>query len=149
VGGGWRMQQKGEMGGGRDTQADLLWVWTQTIRTKSSLAWPHDGGEALGSLGTKILGGHKLAPGTTSSSRLCVKVIDQHTNNITPWLRNTQLFPHRLRILGLAPKGLDSSTVAHRLCTRSVHDRSHTLLSNSLYSSAPAFRPYHHWKSSM
>jgi len=30
------------------------------------LAWPHDGGEALGSLGTKILGGHKLAPGTTS-----------------------------------------------------------------------------------
>jgi len=39
-------------------------------------------------------------PCTTSSSRLRVKVIDHHTNNITPWLRNTQLFPHRLRILG-------------------------------------------------
>ena len=45
-------------------------------------------------------GGHKLAPGTTSPLRLRVKVIDHHTNNITPWLRNTQLFPHRLRILG-------------------------------------------------
>ena len=53
-----------------------------------------------------------------------------------------------VRPLGLAPKGLDSS-VAHRLCTRSAHDHSHTLLSNALFSSAPAFRPYHHWKSSM
>jgi len=26
------------------------------------------------------------------------------------------------------------------------HDRSHTLLPNALYSSAPAFRSYHHWK---
>ena len=64
------------------------------------LAWPHDGGETLGNLGTKILGGHKLAPGITSPLRLRIKVIDHHTNNITPWLRDTQLFPHRLRILG-------------------------------------------------
>jgi len=42
-------------------------------------------------------------------------------------------------ILGLAPWGLDSSTVAHRLCRISTHDRSHTLLPNALYSSAPAF----------
>jgi len=45
-----------------------------------------------------------------------------------------------------APKGLDSSTVAHRLCTISAYDRSHTLLTNALYSSAPAFRPNHRWK---
>ena len=46
--------------------------------------------------------------------------------------------------LGLAPKGLDSLTIAHRLCTRLAHDCSHTLLTNALYSSAPAFRLYHH-----
>jgi len=63
-------------------------------------AWPHDGGETLGSLGSRILGGHKLVPGTTSPLRLRVKVIDHHSNNITPWLRNTQLFPYRLRIIG-------------------------------------------------
>ena len=66
----------------------------QLLESKSlPLAWPHDGGEALGSLGTRILGGHKLTPGTSSPLRLRVKVIDHHTNNITPWLRNTQLFP--------------------------------------------------------
>ena len=52
-------------------------------------------------------------------------------------------------LLGLAPKGLDSSTVAHRLCTISAHDRSHTLLTNALYSSAPALRPYDDSKNSM
>jgi len=52
-------------------------------------------------------------------------------------------------LLGLAPKSLDSSTAAHRLCKISVHDRSHTLLPNALYSLAPVFRPYHHWKNSM
>jgi hypothetical protein len=73
----------------------------QVLESKSlPSAWPHDGGEALGNLGTKILGGHKLALCTTSPSRLRVKVIDHHTNSITPWLRNTLLFPHRLRILG-------------------------------------------------
>jgi len=63
-------------------------------------AWLHDGGEALGNLGIKILGGYKLAPYTASPSRLRVKVIDHHTNSNTPWFRNTQMFPHRLRILG-------------------------------------------------
>ena len=52
-------------------------------------------------------------------------------------------------LLGLAPKCHNSSTVAHRLCMISAHGRSHTLLPNALYSSAPTFRPYHHWKSSM
>ena len=47
------------------------------------LAWPHDGGEALGSLGTKILGGHKLAPGTTSPLRLRVKVGSPMSERIT------------------------------------------------------------------
>ena len=66
-------------------------------------AWNHDGGEALGNLGNKILGGYKLAtqPASPSSlSRLGVKVIDHHTNRLTPWFRNTQVLPHRLRILG-------------------------------------------------
>jgi len=63
-------------------------------------AWFHDGGEALGNLGIKILGGHKLAPYTASPSRLRVKVIDHHTNSNTPWFWKTQLFPRRLRILG-------------------------------------------------
>jgi len=73
----------------------------QVLESKSlPSAWLHDGGEALGNLGMKILGGHKLAPYTASPSRLRVKVIDHHTNSITPWFRNTQLFPHRLRILG-------------------------------------------------
>jgi len=63
-------------------------------------AWLHDGGEALGNLGIKILGGYKLAPYTASPSRLRVKVIDHHMNSNTPWSRNTQLFPHRLRIPG-------------------------------------------------
>ena len=49
--------------------------------------------------------------------------------------------------LGLTPKGLDSSIVAHRVCTISAHDRSHTVL--TLYSSALAFRPYHYWKNSI
>jgi len=66
-------------------------------------AWIHDGGEALGNLGNKIFGGYKLAtqiasPG--SLSRLWVRVIDHHTNRYTPWFRNTQMLPHRLRILG-------------------------------------------------
>ena len=52
-------------------------------------------------------------------------------------------------LLGLAPKSLDSSTVAHRWCTISTHERSHTLLPNALYSSAPAFRPFNYWKKSM
>ena len=56
-------------------------------------AWLHDGGEALGNLGIKILGGYKLAPYTASPSRLRVKVIDHHTNSNTPWLRNTQHTP--------------------------------------------------------
>ena len=46
---------------------------------------------------------------------------------------------------GSRAQGLDSSTVAHRLCAISAHDRSHTLLPNALYSSAPVFQPYHHW----
>jgi len=52
-------------------------------------------------------------------------------------------------LLGLAPKGLDSSTVADWLCTISTHDRSCMLLPNALYSSTLAFRPCHHWKNSM
>jgi len=66
-------------------------------------AWNHDGGEALGNLGNKILGGYKLVtqPASPSSlTRLWVKVIDHHTNRHTPWFRNTQVLPHRLRILG-------------------------------------------------
>ena len=65
-------------------------------------AWIHDGSEALGNLSSKIFGGYKLATQTTSSgslSRLWVKVIDHHTNRYTPWFRNTQMLPHRLRIL--------------------------------------------------
>jgi len=39
----------------------------QVLESKSlPSAWPHDGGETLGNLGTKILGGHKLEPCTTS-----------------------------------------------------------------------------------
>jgi len=65
-------------------------------------AWNHDGGEALGNLGNKIFGGYKLATQPVSPSsllRLWVKVID-HTNGHTPWFRNTQMLPHRLRFLG-------------------------------------------------
>ena len=54
----------------------------------------------MGNLGIKILGGYKLAPYTASPSRLRDKVIDHHRNSNTPWSRNTQLFPHRLRIPG-------------------------------------------------
>ena len=66
-------------------------------------AWSHDGGETLGNLGNKIVGGYKLATQAAtlgSLSRLWVKVIDHHTNRHTPWFRNIQMFPHRLRILG-------------------------------------------------
>jgi len=66
-------------------------------------AWNHDGGEALGSLGNKILGGYKLVRQPASPSpqtRVCVKVIDHYTNIHTPWSRNTQILPHRFRILG-------------------------------------------------
>jgi len=66
-------------------------------------AWNHDGGDAVGNLGNKIFGGYKLAtqPASPSSlSRLWVKVIDHHTNRYMPWFGNTQMLPHRLRILG-------------------------------------------------
>jgi len=66
-------------------------------------AWNHDGGEALGSLGNKILGGHKLVIQPASPippTRVYVKVIDHRMNIHTPWFRNTQTLPHRLRILG-------------------------------------------------
>jgi len=65
-------------------------------------AWNHDGGEALGSLGNKILGGYKLVIQPASPSpliRVYVKVIDHYTNIHTPWFRNSQTLPHRLRIL--------------------------------------------------
>ena len=45
--------------------------------------------------------------------------------------------------------GLKAQQLLIDCFTRLVHDRSHTLLTNALYSSALAFRPYHHWKSSM
>jgi len=45
-------------------------------------------------------------------------------------------------LLGLAPRGLISSTLAHRLCTMITHGRlTHSDL--ALYSSALAFRPFH------
>jgi len=74
----------------------------KSIKSRTS-AWNHDGGEALGSLGNKILGGYKLViqPASPSSLiRVCVKVIDHYTNIHTPWFRNTQILPHRLRTLG-------------------------------------------------
>ena len=77
-------------------------VLTESIKSITS-AWNHDGGEALGNLSNRILGGYKLVirPDSPSSlSRLWVKVIDHFTNRHTPWFRNTQVLPHRLRILG-------------------------------------------------
>jgi len=77
-------------------------VLTESIKS-ITYAWNHDGGKALGNLGNKILGGYKLVtqPASPSSlSRLWVKVIDHYTNRHTPWFRNTQVLPHRLRILG-------------------------------------------------
>jgi hypothetical protein len=77
-------------------------VLTKSIKSITS-AWNHDGGEALGNLGNKILGGYKLViqPASPSSlTRLWVKAIDHYTNRHTPWFRNTQVLPHRLRILG-------------------------------------------------
>jgi len=77
-------------------------VLTESIKSITS-AWNHDGGEALGNLSNKILGGYKLVirPASPSSlSRLWVKVIDHFMNRHTPWFRNTQVLPHRLRILG-------------------------------------------------
>jgi len=74
----------------------------KSIELRTS-AWNHDGGEALGSLGNKILGGYKLVIQPASPSpltRVCVKVINHYTNIHTPWFRNTQILPHRLRILG-------------------------------------------------
>jgi len=66
-------------------------------------AWNHDGGEALGRLGNWILGGHKLVIPPASPippTRVYVTVIDHYMNLHTPWFRNTQTLPHRLRILG-------------------------------------------------
>jgi len=77
-------------------------VLIESIQSITS-AWNHDGGEALGNLGNKILGCYKLVTQPTSPSslsRLWVKVIDHQTNRHTPWFRNTQVLPHRLRILG-------------------------------------------------
>jgi len=74
----------------------------QSIKSRTS-AWNHDGGQALGSLGNKILGGYKLVIHPASPiplTRVHVKVINHHTNIHTPWFRNTQILPHRLRILG-------------------------------------------------
>jgi len=56
-----------------------------------------------GTSATKYSEANKLATQTASPgslSRLWVKVIDHHTNRYTPWFQNTQMFPHRLRILG-------------------------------------------------
>jgi len=66
-------------------------------------AWNHDGGEALGRIGNQILGGYKLVIQPASPiplTRVYVTVIDHHRNLHTPWYRNKQTFPHRLRILG-------------------------------------------------
>jgi len=66
-------------------------------------AWNHDGGEAVGRLGNQILGGHKLVLQPASpipQTRIHVTVIDHYMNIHTPWFRNTQIPPHRLRILG-------------------------------------------------
>jgi len=74
----------------------------KSIELRTS-AWNHDGGEALGSLGNKILGDHKLVIQPASPSpptRVYVKVIDHYMKIHTPWFRNTQILPHRLRILG-------------------------------------------------
>jgi len=74
----------------------------KSIELRTS-AWNHDGGEALGSLGNKILGGYKLVIQPASPSpltRVYVKVIDHYTNIHTPWFRNSQTLPHRLCILG-------------------------------------------------
>jgi len=64
--------------------------------------WNQDGGEALGRLGNRILGGHKLVNLDSSifTSRLHVTIIDHHMNQFTPWFTNTHTTPHRLRILG-------------------------------------------------
>jgi len=74
----------------------------KSIELRTS-AWNHDGGEALGSLGNKILGGYKpvIQPASLSpSTRVYVKVVDHYMNIHTPWFRNTQILLHRLRILG-------------------------------------------------
>jgi len=70
---------------------------------KRTSAWNHDGGEALGRLGNQILGGHKLVIQPASPiplTRVYVTVRDHYMNPHTPWFRNTQILPHRLRILG-------------------------------------------------
>jgi len=64
--------------------------------------WSQDGGEALGTLGNRMLGGHKLVNLASSIfiSRLHLTIIDHCMNQYTPWSTNKQTTDHRLRILG-------------------------------------------------
>ena len=79
--------------------------------------WNQDGGEALGRLGNRILGGHKLVNLDSSivTSRLHVTIIDHHMNQYTPWFTNMQTTPHRLRILGNpSSRSIDIQIPTHR-----------------------------------
>jgi len=85
-----------------------------------------DGGEALGRLGNRILGGHKMVKvnGSTATSKLHVTIIDHHMNQCTPWLANVQTTPLRLRILGdPSSRSIDTQIPTHReqTCREAIH----------------------------
>jgi len=72
--------------------------------TNRVTTWCHDGGEALGKLGVKIIGGHKLNPYPVSlmpSQPLRVTIIDHCMNLHTPWSTNRRPQPGRPLILGI------------------------------------------------
>ena len=102
--------------------------------------WARDPGGRTGAIKAKKID-PKYRAFNQNSTRSCAQLPNKSSLTLT----RESVF--RSLLFGLL--GLDSSTVAHRLCTRSAHDHSHTHLSNELYSSAPAFRPNHHWRSSM
>jgi len=84
--------------------------------------WNQDGGEALGRLGNRILGGHKLVNlnSSVATSKLHVTIVDHHMNQYTPWLTT----PHRLRILGNpSARSIDTQIPTHRgqTCIEAIH----------------------------
>jgi len=71
--------------------------------TNRVTTWSHNGGEVLGRLGVKIIGGHKLNPYPVSlmpPQRLRVTIIDHCMNLHTPWSTNIRSLPGRPLILG-------------------------------------------------
>jgi len=88
--------------------------------------WRLDGGEALGKLGHRILGGHKMVKvnGSSATSKLHVTIIDHHMNQRTPWLASMQMNPSRLRILGdPSSRSIDTLIPTHReqTCMEVIH----------------------------